>query len=200
MNSDNIIIADHDIVLESGEPLQAEHSPVLRVMIAVFWMGVLAGVMGAFAALFAIVSAGKGGDRLMWSVCGAAVCGVVLVILSAVDRRKQREFEDSQKAMLGNAAVFRGKITCAKKYVKTIAYANQIFEEITWRFCAEYKDENNNTAVCESGRYINDISKSLHDLSVDILKKENGECVFGELHTAKKGETVEPLDVVVAEE
>ncbi len=200
LDNDNKLAAEEDIILESAEPLQAEHSPVLRVLIAVGWMGILAGVMGALAALFALASAGKGGDRLMWSVSGAVMCGVIVCVLSFADRKNQRKFELKEKEMMDNAAVYKGTITAAEKHIKKIAYANQIFEEITWQFAVEYKDENDNTVTVKSGRYVNDISKSLANPDVDVYIKANGESVIEGIQIAKKGDTIKQLDVVTVEE
>ncbi len=193
-NNEKSVVAENDMTLESAEPEQAEHSPLLRVMLAVCWTGVLAGVMGALSSLFALASAGKGGDRLLWSLGGALACGITVFFLSLADRKRQREFEKKENEMMKNAAVYKGKITAAEKHTRKIAYANQIFEEETWRFIAEYKNENNDIVKVKSGRYVNDISQVLKSAEADIYIKENGESVIMNLQTAKTGDTILTLE------
>lgn len=173
--------------LISAEPERGEYAPVLRVMIAVCYMGILAGVVAAMAALLSIVSRGEGYDKLMLSCAAAVLFLAAVIVMSVIDKRREREYERERCELFDNAQRYDGVITGCEKHTRVIVYANSKYEEVTWCFTVTYKDEKDGTVTVRSGMYLNDISEILSDKAVSVVKLENGEHVIEDIKTAAEG-------------
>lgn len=184
--------------LISADPERGEYAPVLRVLIAVCYMGVVAAIVAFLAALLSYVSNGMGIDKMAVSSVSFAVFCAVIIGMSIADRKKEREYEAQRKELTDNADRFSGTVTGCEKHKKTIVYANRKYEEVTWRFIVTYKNENGDTETVYSGRYLNDISEVLTDTSVDVLKLPNGEYAFENFST--DGENTVKLEVAEIED
>ena len=190
------------ITLESAEPeLKTEYAPVLRVLIAVCYTGILAAVMAGMASVFSVASgAEKGWDKLAAAAAALVVFGAGTVILSIVDRSKRSQYENEQARLDREAKVFRGTVELARKHVRTAQYGSGRYEEITWSFSVSYNDENGDTKTVNSPRYLNDISHILADRAVDVHVREDGVCTFGDFRLAQNEDEGIALDVSESEE
>ena len=166
--------------LVSAEPEQAEYAPVLRVLLAVAYTGILSAVVAAMASVLMLVSGKDAVEKL--SLSAAALIGFSLLafFLSLFDKKKRREFEESERLQLENAERFKANVVSAEKRVKTIVYANNKYDETTWAFVIEYADEDGKTVTVKSGSYYNDLSDILADTAVEVIKKPDGSYSFGE--------------------
>ena len=181
--------------LQSAEPLTAEYAPVLRVSLAVCYMGMLSGVVAVFASILGIVSGRNAGDRLYLSITALLLFGAAAGVLSLVDSRKRRAYEEKRAALRDSAEHFKGRVTACEKTKHTVRYANEDFDEITWKFIVEYENENGDTVTVKTGRYLNDISNILADRSVDIYKTKDGGLLFENFSLTEDGIALEVREV-----
>ena len=185
----NMTEPDREAVqLISAEPEQEEYAPVLRVLIAVAYMGVLAAVIGALAALLGAVSGRQADQKIMMCAGAFLAFAALAAVLSLIDRRKRRGFESATKRLLESAVRFEGEVVSAEKLVKRIRYANEWFEDRSWRFVIRYNDENGDTVTVKSGRYLNDISNVLKNTKVSVVRTSDGAHTFEGFELRDNGE------------
>ncbi len=200
MKREESLIETEEAQLISGEPEQEEYAPVLRVLIAVGYMGVLAAVVAAMAAILSLVSGREAKQSLWLSIAAVLAFGVLTFVLSLVDRKKRREFALESKRLLKSAERFKGAVVSAEKHTKKVKYANESFEEISWNFVINYKDENGDAASVKSGRYLNDISNVLGKTDVTVIKKPGGAYAFEGFVLRESGEEGVKLEVAEIED
>lgn len=188
--------SEKSVQLISAEPeCSVEYAPVLRVLLAVSYMGIFGGFMGIVASLLPIVSGKETKESVPLSVAAIIVFSAFALVMSIIEKRRRRAYENEQKRLLDTAEKFSGNIVSCEKCVHSILYGNKTFDEITWRFVIEYKDENNDTVTVKSGRYLNDISEMIKSREVTVLKKEDGNYSFGSFSLRETDEEGIKLDV-----
>ena len=186
------------VQLISAEPeYSVEYAPIVRVLLAVSYMGIFGGFMGIIASLLPIVSGKETKESVPLSVAAIVVFSAFALVMSIMEKRKRLAYENEQKRLLETAKIFCGNVVSCEKCVRSILYGNKTFDEITWRFVIEYKDENNDTVTVKSGRYLNDISETLKSRDVTVLKKEDGTYSFGSF--SLKGTDKEGIKLDVSE-
>ena len=184
--------------LISAEPERGEHSPVLRVLIAVCYLGAPTAAVAFFAALLSYTSNGMGMDKMAVSVIALVVFIAIIIIMSAVDKRREKAYEAERRALYDSADKFAGTVTGCEKHTRIIIYANRKYEDVTWLFNVTFENENGDTVTVKSGRYLNDISAVLTDTGADVLRLSNGEYIVEGLKT--DGENTVKLDIAEIED
>ena len=155
----------------------------------------LSGVVAVFASILGIVSGRNAGNRLYLSIAALLLFGAAAGVLSLVDRRKRRAYEEKRSALRDSAEHFKGRVTACEKTKHTVRYANEDFDEITWKFIVEYENEHGDTVTVKTGRYLNDISNILADRSVDIYKTKDGGLLFENFSLTEDGIALEVREV-----
>lgn len=183
--------------LVSAEPLEAEYAPVVRVALAVCYMGIMAGVVAMFAAVLALVSGRQAADRLAMSVAAAVIFALAAGAVSVIDAKKRKRFEQQRDKKRESAKKYSGNIVSCEKHSRKFRYGSEDFTEVTWRFNVEYKNENGDTETVKTGRYLNDISNIIESRDVTVLKTEDGELIFEDIRLSENGIT---LDIEETEE
>ena len=104
-------------------------------------------------------------------------------------------YEEKRSALRDSAEHFKGRVTACEKTKHTVRYANEDFDEITWKFIVEYENEHGDTVTVKTGRYLNDISNILADRSVDIYKTKDGGLLFENFSLTEDGIALEVREV-----
>lgn len=172
--------------LISAEPELDEYAPVLRVLLAVSYMGAFSGFIALLAALLPLVSGKPTKESIPLSIAALLFFSLCAFVLSVIDHRKKREYEKKQKELIDSAQRFDGEIVSCDKITRTVSYG-KTFEETFYVFNAEYKDENGTVQKVVSGRYLDDISHALSDTKVTVLRLSDGSPRLCGFRTVKSG-------------
>ena len=191
---------ENEPALISGEPEQEEYAPVLRVLIAVAYMGALAAVVGAMAAVLSIVSGGEARQKLALTVGAFVLFGAAAAVLSLIDRKKRRSFEREKNAQLEKSERIKGEVVSVEKHIKKVKYMTDSFEELSWRFVIRVSDEKDGEREIKSGRYLNDISNVLKSTAVTVIEMPDGARRFEGFELRERGEQGVTLPVAEVED
>ncbi len=178
--------------LVKADEKDCEYSnPLLRILSAVF--GIVG--FGSLIAIFmAVLSAFAGGASAL-SVkffCSAGMAFALSAAAAAIagyyDKKERRKFLKHKKALRKNAVKIEGRIVGIEKRIRHVSYMNDVFDEILWNFQVEYKNENNETLVVPSDRFLNDISEVLKNDKVTVYVMKDGKIGFGGYQLRKSAE------------
>ena len=104
--------------LISADPERGEYAPVLRVLIAVCYMGVVAAIVAFLAALLSYVSNGMGIDKMAVSSVSFAVFCAVIIGMSIADRKKSVSMKCREKNSQTTPIDFRVRSRAARSIKK----------------------------------------------------------------------------------
>ena len=188
----------NDTLISSEPEIAAEHAPIIRVLLAVSYTGVLSGVMGAMAALLPLISGKDTKENLWLSAAAVIFFSAAAAVLSYIDKRKGKAFNEEQDRLIAEAERFNGKIIACEKYERTVKMGFESFCETEWAFVISYKEASGEDKIIRSGRYYTDLSEVITDDKVTVLKKADGTYAFDSFATGE-GEKIR-LETRVAEE